>query len=134
MLDMLAAEAVLAIHLSVILFNLAGLIVIPLGAGLNWRFVRIAWLRWLHLAVLAIVAGQALAGRVCFLTTWQDNLAAHGQVTEPAIMTWVNSLIYWDLPVSFFTPLYVSVFLYVAGLSVLVPFGRRTRHRLADRT
>ncbi len=129
MFDMYLAEAVLAVHLAVIVFNIAGLIVIPLGAGLGWRLVRIAWLRWLHLAVLAIVAGQALAGRACFLTIWQDELAARGQVAQPAVMNFINGLIYWDLPVRFFVPLYVAVFLYVVGLSVLVPFGRRSQRR-----
>ena len=93
MFDMYLAEAVLAVHLSVIVFNIAGLIVIPLGAGLGWRLVRIAWLRWLHLAVLAIVAGQALAGRACFLTIWQAALEGASGSRTPLIMHWINALI-----------------------------------------
>ena len=68
------AEAVLAAHVLVILFNVAGLILIPLGAWFNWRIVRIAWLRLLHLGLLAVTAAQAVAGRACILTIWQQSL------------------------------------------------------------
>jgi hypothetical protein len=121
--------AILAVHAAIIAFNVAGLLVIPLGAALGWRLVRIAWLRLLHLALLAIVAGQALAGRACILTIWQRDLAGQAPgaaaPAAPLIMGWVNRLIYWNLPFWVFTVLYSAVFLYVVGLSFLVPFGRR---------
>ncbi|HUZ32935.1 MAG TPA: DUF2784 family protein, partial [Xanthobacteraceae bacterium] len=68
------ALAVLAAHVAVIAFNVFGLVVIPLGGWLGWRFVRILWWRALHLALLAVVALQALFGRACFLTLWQAAL------------------------------------------------------------
>jgi len=126
---MFLAEAILAVHLLVIAFNVAGLIVIPVGAWRGWRLVRIGWLRLLHLALLAAVAGQALAGRACVLTLWQDELT--GRAPTPLIMRVVDGFIYWDLPMWVFTALYVAVFLYVVALSVLVPFGRG---RAAGRT
>jgi hypothetical protein len=118
------AAAILAVHVAVIAFNVAGLLVIPVGAALRWRFIRIAWLRLLHLALLAIVAGQALAGRACILTILQDD--ASGQAaSEPLIMSWVDRLVYWNLPFWVFTVIYSAIFLYVLALSFLVPFGRR---------
>jgi hypothetical protein len=119
-------DAVLIVHLVIIVFNIAGLIVIPLGGWRGWRIVRIAWLRLLHLGVLAIVAGQAIAGRACILTIWQDRLTG-AQTAPPLIMTWVNRMIYYNLPIWVFAIIYCAVFLYVVALSVLVPFwGRRT--------
>ena len=126
---MLLAEAILAVHLVVIAFNAAGLIVIPIGAWRGWRLVRIFWLRLLHLALLAVVAGQALAGRACFLTLWQDDLTGRAAAAAPLIMRFVDRLIYWDLPMWVFTAIYVAVFLYVVALSLLVPFGRRRARR-----
>lgn len=123
----LLAEAILALHLVVIAFNVAGLIVIPVGAWRGWRLVRIVWLRLLHLALLAVVAGQALAGRACFLTLWQDELT--GRAAAPLVMRVVDGFIYWDLPMWVFTAIYVAVFLYVVALSLLVPFGRRRTRR-----
>lgn len=108
------SQSVLALHLAVIAFNVAGLVVIPLGARLGWRFVRIRWLRLLHLASLAIVALQAVAGRACFLTIWQSDLT--GGQAEPLIMRWVNSMIFWPLPIWMFTALYLAVFGYTLAL------------------
>jgi hypothetical protein len=60
------AQVILLVHFAIIVFNVLGLVVIPLGAWQRWRIVRIAWLRLLHLAIMAVVAGQALAGCACF--------------------------------------------------------------------
>jgi len=116
----LLAELVLALHLAVIAFNVAGLAVIPLGAKLGWRLVRIRWLRLLHLAALAVVAVQAAVGRACFLTVWQAELAGAGR-EEPLIMRWVNSLVVWPLPMWVFATLYLAVFAYALALWWSVP-------------
>jgi hypothetical protein len=113
-------QLILAVHLVVIAFNIAGLVVIPLGAALRWRWVRILWWRLLHLALLAVVALQAALGRACFLTDWQDGLTGGG-VHDPLIMRWVNSIIYWPLPMWAFTAGYLAVFGYVIALWVFVP-------------
>lgn len=123
--EIVRAEAVLGLHLLVIAFNVAGLIVIPIGAWLGWRIVRIAWLRLAHLASLAVVAGQALAGRACILTLWQSRLSGNRNAPPPLVMRWVDGLIYWNLPFWVFTVIYSALFLYVVALSLLVPFGRR---------
>jgi hypothetical protein len=115
------ADAVLALHLLVIGFNVFGLIAIPLGAWRHWRFVRIAWWRWLHVAALAMVAVQALAGRACFLTLWQAALLANGAGAPPLIMHWVDQVIFWPLPLWVFAALYVVVWLYVLVLLWVVP-------------
>jgi hypothetical protein len=120
---MLTAQIILALHVLIIAFNVAGLIVIPLGAWAGWRIVRIAWLRLLHLGLLAVVAGQALAGRECILTIWQYDLT--GRTAPPLIMGWVDRLIFWPLPFWVFTVIYSVAFLYVLALTILVPFRRR---------
>jgi len=122
-------QAVLGAHLAVIAFNVAGLVVIPLGARLGWRLVRLRWLRLLHLASLAVVALQAVMGRACFLTIWQAALA--GGRAEPLIMRWVNSMIYWPLPAWVFSALYLAVFAYVVALWWFVPPRARVRKPLS---
>jgi Protein of Unknown function (DUF2784) len=117
-------QLVLTVHLAVIAFNVFGLIAIPLGAALGWGWVRILWWRALHVACLAVVALQAILGRACFLTDWQDALTGGG-ASDPLIMRWVNGLIYWPLPMWAFTAAYVAVFLYTLALWVWVrPRGR----------
>ena len=56
------AEAILWFHVVVIAFNVFGLVAIPLGAWSSWKFVRVFWWRALHLALLGIVALQAVLG------------------------------------------------------------------------
>jgi hypothetical protein len=122
--DMALAELVLALHLAVILFNVGGLIVIPLGAWRNWRFVRGFWWRALHLLSLAAVALQAIFGQACFLTIWQAELAELGGASgskAPLIARIVDRLIFWPLPLWAFAALYVAVWLYVLLLWWKVP-------------
>jgi hypothetical protein len=110
----LLGQAVLALHLVVIGFNVVGMVAIPLGGRLGWRWVRLRWLRLLHLASLAVTAVQALFGRACFLTLWQADLT--GGREEPLIERVVNGLIYWPLPGWVFTAAYAAVFVYVLAL------------------
>lgn len=115
------AEAVLAIHLVVIGFNLFGLVAIPLGGWFGWRWVRVRWWRWLHLASMAVVAVQAVVGRACILTILQARLSGSGAAPEPLIMGLVNRLIFWPLPLWAFAVLYVVLLAYVLALMRLVP-------------
>jgi hypothetical protein len=121
---MMLAQIVLAAHLLVIAFNLFGLAAIPIGAGRGWKFVRRLWFRLLHLLALTLVAIQALLGRACFLTIWQDSLSPISDSHEPLIMRWVNALIFWPLPAWLFTLLYVAIWLYALALLRIVPMHR----------
>lgn len=126
------AALVLAAHLAVIAFNLFGLVAIPLGAARGWAFVRVRWWRALHFASMAMVAVQAVAGRACFLTVWQDDLSG-ARGGGPLIMRVVNGLIYWPLPMWAFTAAYAAVFVYVLALWKLVPPSGSSRRPSSGR-
>jgi hypothetical protein len=119
------AQIILYVHFAIIAFNVLGLVVIPLGAWLNWRIVRIAWLRLLHLGIMAVVAGQALAGRACFLTIWENELTGNRSAPAPLIAHWADRLVYWNIPIWGFAIFYTALFLYLVALTALVPFGER---------
>jgi Protein of Unknown function (DUF2784) len=116
----MAPGIILAAHSAVILFNLFGLIAVPIGAACGWRFVHIRWWRILHLASLGVVALQAAFGRACVLTLLQARLAGIA-APVPLIMGWVDRLIYWPLPLWVFAVLYLLVFGYALALFWLVP-------------
>jgi Protein of Unknown function (DUF2784) len=118
---MILAEAILAAHLAIILFNLFGLIAVPLGAVWRWQFVRVRWWRLLHLVSLAAVAAQAVFGHACILTIWQAALTGATGRSPPLIMGWVNRVIYWPLPLWIFAAFYLLVFGYALALLWLVP-------------
>jgi hypothetical protein len=119
------AQVVLAVHVAVIVFNIGGLVVVPLGAALKWRWVRVMWWRALHLGSLAAVAAQAGMGRACFLTDWQDALSGSGS-EAPLVARVVNRMIYWPIPLWVFACGYVVVFAYAVALWWLVPPERRS--------
>lgn len=118
---MMLAYLVLALHVAIIAFNLLGLILIPFGARHGWAFVRDPRWRMLHLLSWGVVALQAISGRVCFLTLWQDELAGAPGDSTPLIVRWIEAIIYWPLPLWVFAALYVAAFLYVLALFRLVP-------------
>lgn len=119
------ATAILALHLVVIAFNVAGCVLIPVGSLFGWRWVRGFWWRAAHLASLAVVAAQALLGRACFLTIWQADLANHRHAAQPLIASWIDQLIYLPLPLWVFATAYVAIFIYVVALWVWVRPRRR---------
>lgn len=114
------AELILAFHFAIIAFNLFGLVAIPVGAWRGWSWVSAPLWRWAHVASLAVVAAQALAGRACFLTIWQDALTGQEE-GEPLIMRLVNRLIFWPLPGWVFATAYVAMFGYTLALLWLAP-------------
>lgn len=119
------AQAILALHLAIIAFNVLGLIAIPVGAALGWRWVRIRWWRTLHVASWAVAAAQAALGRACFLTLLQDELTGSG-ARPPLIERWVESVIYWPLPIWVFGAIYLVAFAAVIALWWAVPTRRMT--------
>lgn len=135
-LSVALAEAVLALHVCVILFNLFGFVTIPLGGWRGWRFVCGFWWRLLHVVAMMAVAVQAVAGRACFLTLWQYALAGAGAGRMPLVMGWVDRVIFWPLPPWVFAAAYVVLFLYVFMLWWLIPPawpGRRGTGRTVRR-
>jgi hypothetical protein len=125
MTSVVLGQAILAVHLAVIAFNVLGLIAIPLGAALSWRWVRVRWWRALHLASWAVVAVQAALGRACFLTLWQDQLTG-AAAQPPLIQRWVERAIYWPLPIWVFAAVYLLMFGAVIALWWIVPSRRMT--------
>jgi len=115
-----AAFWVLVVHGLIIAFNITGLLLIPLGAWRRWAWVHGFYWRLLHLLSLTAVVVQALAGRACFLTLWQVQLSDRAG-TQPMTASWINHLIYWQLPLWVFAVAYVLVWLYVLVLWWWVP-------------
>jgi hypothetical protein len=120
----MAAVAVLYFHFAVVAFNVFWLLVVPIGGWVRWRFVRNYWWRIAHIAALILVAAQAVAGRLCFLTIIQEYLQgrAGGEMDAPSLLTRIVSrAIYWPLPDWAFAPLYVLALVFAALLWRFVP-------------
>jgi hypothetical protein len=123
---MYAAGAIVVVHLAIVLFIIAGLPLIYIGAARHWAWVRDWRWRALHLAAIGFVAAESLLGAVCPLTLWED--ALRGQQSHVGfIERWVDRILFYDLPPWVFTVAYTAFALLVASTWILVPPTRRGR-------
>lgn len=106
------AQLVLTVHAFVALFVILGITVVPVGARRDWAIVRSLPWRSAHLGVVAIIALQKAAGATCFLSVWEfDLLDEAGPAAQhmPVAQTLLGDVMHWDLPLWFFTALYLAV-------------------------
>jgi len=118
------ASAILLVHAIFVAFVVFTLPCIFLGKVFRWRWVRLYWLRILHLIGICIVAAQAWAGVICPLTTFEMWLREQDGLTTYAgsfVAHWLQTLIYWDLPSWVFTAAYSLFALLVISAWYFVP-------------
>lgn len=124
------ADLIVVIHASYVTFVVFGLVAIVIGLVLRWAWVRNFWFRMLHLAAIAVVAGQAIAGVICPLTTLENHLRRlAGQETYPGAFVgyWTHRLIFFEASRQVFTIGYVLFGLCVVAAFVLAPPRRPGR-------
>jgi hypothetical protein len=129
------ANAVLLLHVGVVLFIVASLPLILLGGALRWRWVRNWWFRALHLLAIVVVVGQSWAGIMCPLTTLEQALRHQaGQVSYEGdfIAYWLSKLLFFQAPPGVLIAVY-SIFgaLVVLGMVFVRPASRRQRDQFA---
>ena len=120
------ADALLVIHFIIAAFIVGGLILVWIGAAANWGWVGNPWFRWLHLAAIAFVAGEALLGIACPLTLWEDALRG-GARPDSFVARWVAQLLYYRAPPWVFTAAYCAWTVATLLTLRLVPPHRRGR-------
>lgn len=114
----LLADAILALHLGVVVFVVGLLPLVLAGGAIGWRWVRHRRLRITHLGLMLFIAAQAWFGRLCPLTIWEQDLrrmAGQSAYGESFIQHWLSRLLYWDLPWWVFVAAYTAF----AGLVAL---------------
>lgn len=123
------ADLVLVLHGLFVLFVVAGLLAIWIGAWVGWRWVRQRAFRVAHLGAIGFVAVTSVLGLACPLTVLEDWLRT-GTTTGPGFIDrWVGRLIYYDLPSWVFTAAYLVFTLLVIASWVLVPPTQTRDHR-----
>lgn len=108
-LFMLAADAVLFLHLLVVVFIVFGLILIFIGHIRTWPWVRNPWFRLLHLGAISVVVLLSWLNMVCPLTTIEMMLRNRaGDVTYSGsfIAHWLETILYYQAPPWVFATVY----------------------------
>ena len=105
----LLADFVLMVHVCIVAFAVMGLLLFVLGGLLKWHWVRVAWVRLAHLALIAFVLLQSWVGMTCPLTLWEQMLRRQSGQTayaESFIGHWLSRLIFFSAPAWVFITAY----------------------------
>lgn len=124
------ANAVLILHVGIVMFIIVGLLVTLVGAARRWAWVKNFWFRAAHLAGIAYVAMEAWLGIVCPLTTlevWLRARAGQASYEGDFIAHWLGQLLFYQAPAWVFTAAYSAFALLVVLSWVLVPPGNPWR-------
>lgn len=116
----LLADLVVLLHLTYVGFVLFGYGAVLLGAWRGWTWVRNRLFRRLHLAAIALVAGEALLGLVCPLT-WLEDWLQQGGGHGTFVGRLAHAVLYYDFPAWVFTTTYVLLTLLAVLLYWRVP-------------
>ena len=111
LLYQLLADAVLALHVGIVVFVVTGLVLIIFGNLRHWRWVNRPDFRLAHLGAIGVVVAEAWLGVTCPLTTLEMwlRIRAHGPTYSGSFIEhWLQRLLYYDAP----------PWVFVAGYSV----------------
>lgn len=131
---LLAADAVLLLHVLFVAFVIVGLVLILAGKAFRWSWVRNPWFRLAHLLAIGVVVVQSWFGAICPLTTIEMTLRSRaGDTVYPGsfVAHWLEAILYYRAPAWVFAVSYTLFGAMVAGSWFWVSPRRfrRTRNR-----
>jgi hypothetical protein len=115
-----AADAVVLVHMTYVLFVIVGFLLTLAGCLWRWEWIRNPWFRGIHLAMILIVVAEAWLEIICPLTTWEQQLRerAGGEVYRGAFLAnLVHDWLFYDARPWVFTLAYT-----LFGVGVLATF------------
>lgn len=114
----LLADAILLLHVGVVLFVVAGQVLFLLGGWRGWRWVRHRGLRIAHLVLVGFIVLQTWLGQLCPLTVWEQALrrdAGQAAYGESFVEYWLGRLLYVQAPWWAFVAAYTAFGLLVVA-------------------
>ena len=101
MIYLILADIIVAIHFAYVSYVVVGELLIILGILLKWQWIRNFWFRVSHLAMIVVVALEAVVGFRCPLTTWEYLLldAAGERIERRSFVgRLMHDLMFFDCP------------------------------------
>ena len=126
-----AADVVLLVHVLFVAFVLCGMVLVFVGKGLGWRWVRNPWFRLGHLAAVVVVIVQSWFGAICPLTTCEMALrsrAGDAVYAGTFMAHWLQTILYYEAPPWVFAVCYTAIGSLIAASWFIVrprSFSRR---------
>lgn len=127
---LLAADAVLLLHVLFVVFVVVGLLLIVAGSLMSWDWVRNWWFRVTHLVAIGVVVLQSWLGVICPLTKLEMLLRSKAGETTYAgsfVAHWLEAILYYRAPAWVFAASYTAFGAIVVWSWVRVPPHRRHR-------
>lgn len=93
------ANAVLILHVGIVLFIIGGLVLTLIGGLRHWVWVRNFWFRAAHLLGIAYIAMEAWLGIVCPLTTleqWLREQAGQAVYAGAFVAYWLRKFMFYE--------------------------------------
>jgi len=109
MIYLLAADAILIIHVLFVAFVVIGLLLILLGKIRGWFWIRNPWFRLGHVAAIGVIVVQSWFGVMCPLTIWEKELrlqAGEAVYTGSFISHLLETILYYRAPMWVFAVCY----------------------------
>lgn len=97
------------LHFAFVCFVVVGFLLILAGLFAGWGWVRNRTFRLAHVAAIVFVVVQGWAGRVCPLTSWENELrrrAGQDTYTETFIQHWLHRVLFYDAEPWVFAAIY----------------------------
>ena len=121
----LLADLVLLAHFAITVYLVLGMLLIPLGAYWHWSWVRARRMRQIHAGLMVLIAIEAVFHITCRLTVLEA-LLRHAAAPKSFWADQISKILYWDLPLEFFTILYVCCVIWILYLWKSVPPRNKT--------
>ncbi len=122
------ADAVLFVHVLIVLFNIGAVPMIIAGGMCQWRWIRNRAFRLTHLGLMTFVVVETALGFVCPLTYLENALRGEDGGAEMALMArLLRQLIYYDFPQWVFLSAYIAFISLILYLYHVVPPVKRSR-------
>jgi hypothetical protein len=122
------ADAILALHVGVVLFVIFGQVAILIGAWRHWDWIRNFAFRLSHLLLMVFIAAQSWLGQLCPLTVWEMQLreiAGQDTYRVSFIEYWLSRLIFFEAPWWVFVAVYTAFAGLIVASWFLIPPRRR---------
>ena len=122
----IAADLMVAIHVAYVAYVVLGQLAIVIAAPFKRQWARNPWFRFSHLIAIGVVAYEAIYSLRCPLTVWEEQLRGLAGQSFNGSETFMGRVLH-DLmfienqPESFFTTLYIAMFIIVVQGLVMYP-------------
>ena len=122
------ADAILTLHVGVVIFVIFGQVAILIGAWRRWGWIRNFAFRLTHLLLMVFIAAQSWLGQLCPLTVWEMRLreiAGQAMYRVSFIEYWLSRLIFFEAPWWVFVAIYTAFAGLILASWFLIPPRRR---------